>query len=153
MRWGSDMLRELTTTGGGGGGGNELDADNFTRGRVRYCGTHLYPGFDKVEPGGERLPHEDVRVVWGLERLLQLLQLPAVEVGPRPPPLLLLVLLLLLLATPPARRAAVLCAAAPVLLRRPVDGGQAWKREKAIHHRLLKGSNRYQLHRNHSFFP
>ncbi|GIY71231.1 hypothetical protein CEXT_62991 [Caerostris extrusa] len=49
----------------------------------------LHSGLHEVQPHGQGLPHEDVGVVRGLEGLLQLLQLPPVEVGPRPPPLAL----------------------------------------------------------------
>ena len=55
--------------------------------------TYRDPGLLEVEPHGERLPHEDVRVVAGEEGALQLLQLPLAEVGPGPPPLGLLVIL------------------------------------------------------------
>lgn len=49
------------------------------------CERHLDSGLDEVQPEGQGFPHEDVRVVGGLERLLQLLQLPAAVVGPCPP--------------------------------------------------------------------
>lgn len=49
--------------------------------------TYSDSGLLEVESEGERLPHEDVRVVTGEEGSLQLLQLPRVEVGPRSPPL------------------------------------------------------------------
>ena len=55
--------------------------------------TYRDPGLLEVEPHGERLAHEDVRVVAGEEGALQLLQLPLAEVGPGPPPLGLLVIL------------------------------------------------------------
>lgn len=45
--------------------------------------SHLHSGLDEVQSEGQGLPHEDVRVVGGLEGLLQLLQLPAAVVGPR----------------------------------------------------------------------
>lgn len=48
----------------------------------REGGSYLHPGFDEVQPDGQGFPHEDVRVVGGLEGLLQLLQLPAAVVGP-----------------------------------------------------------------------
>ena len=41
----------------------------------------------QLEPQRERLPHEDVGVMAREEGPLQLLQLPAVEVGPAAPPL------------------------------------------------------------------
>lgn len=43
---------------------------------------HLDSGLNKVQSEGQGFPHEDVRVVGGLECLLQLLQLPAAVVGP-----------------------------------------------------------------------
>lgn len=45
-------------------------------------GGYLYPGLHQVEPECERLPHEHIWIVALVERLLQLLQLPAGEVGP-----------------------------------------------------------------------
>ena len=55
--------------------------------------TYRDPGLLEVESHGERLPHEDVRVVAGEEGSLELLQLPLAEVGPGPPPLGFLVIL------------------------------------------------------------
>ena len=49
--------------------------------------TDLHSGLHQVELQGQRLAHEDVGVVRVLEGGLQLLQLPAREVGPRPAPL------------------------------------------------------------------
>lgn len=49
-------------------------------------GGYLYPGLHQVEPERERLPHEHIWIVALVERLLQLLQLPAGEVGPGPSP-------------------------------------------------------------------
>lgn len=49
--------------------------------------TYGDPALLEVQPHGERLPHEDVRVVAREECPLELLQLPAVEVGPAPPSL------------------------------------------------------------------
>ena len=37
--------------------------------------THLYTGLGEVDPHGQVLPHEDIRIVGLRERLLQLLQL------------------------------------------------------------------------------
>ena len=54
--------------------------------------TYRDPGLLEVEPHGERLAHEDVRVVAGEEGALQLLQLPLAEVGPGPPPLVIFTL-------------------------------------------------------------
>lgn len=50
-------------------------------------GCYLNPGLHQVEPERERLPHEHIWIVALVERLLQLLQLPAGEVGPGPSPL------------------------------------------------------------------
>lgn len=49
-------------------------------------GGYLYPGLHQVEPERQRLPHEHIWIVALVERLLQLLQLPAGEVGPGPSP-------------------------------------------------------------------
>ena len=49
--------------------------------------TDLHSGLHQVQLEGQRLAHEDVGVVRVLEGGLQLLQLPAREVGPRPAPL------------------------------------------------------------------
>ena len=49
--------------------------------------TYGHSALSEAEPHGQRLSHEDVRVVSRLEGALQLLQLPAVEVGPRTAPL------------------------------------------------------------------
>ena len=48
------------------------------------CLPHRDPALLEVEPDGEPLPHEDIRVVAGQEGPLQLLQLPLGEVCPRP---------------------------------------------------------------------
>lgn len=48
---------------------------------------YLNPGLDEVEAQSQSLPHEDVGVVALIERLLQLLQLPAREIGASSPPL------------------------------------------------------------------
>lgn len=42
-------------------------------------------GFLEIEPHGERLSHEHVRIVTGLERPLQLFELPGAKIGPRTP--------------------------------------------------------------------
>ena len=55
------------------------------------CLAHRDPALLEVEPDGEPLPHEDVRVVTRQEGPLQLLQLPLREVCPRPTSLRLLV--------------------------------------------------------------
>lgn len=49
-------------------------------------GGYLYSGLHQVEPERKRLPHEHIWIVALVERLLQLLQLPAGEVGPGPSP-------------------------------------------------------------------
>lgn len=43
---------------------------------------YLNPGLHQVQPERQRLPHEHIWIVALVERLLQLLQLPAGEVGP-----------------------------------------------------------------------
>lgn len=48
--------------------------------------THLNAGLHEIEFEGERLAHEDVRIVRVLEGGLQLLQLPAREVSSSPSP-------------------------------------------------------------------
>ena len=50
-----------------------------------WC-TDRYSGLLEIEPHGQRLAHEDVRVVAGEEGPFQFLQLPAVEVGARSAP-------------------------------------------------------------------
>lgn len=45
---------------------------------------YLDPGLHQVQPEGQRLPHEHVRIVALVEGFLQLLQLPPGEVGPGP---------------------------------------------------------------------
>lgn len=45
---------------------------------------YLHPGLHQVQPQRQGLPHEHVRVVALVESLLQLLQLPAGEIGARP---------------------------------------------------------------------
>ena len=49
--------------------------------------TYGHAALGESQAHGQRLPHEDVGVVSRLEGSLQLLQLPAVEVGPRATPL------------------------------------------------------------------
>lgn len=51
------------------------------------AGLYLNAGLDQVQAQRQRLAHEHVGVVALVEGLLQLLQLPAGEVGARPPPL------------------------------------------------------------------
>ena len=46
---------------------------------LAYCNTR----FLKVQSHGKSFPHEDVRVVTGLKRSLQFLQLPSAEIGSR----------------------------------------------------------------------
>ena len=46
--------------------------------------THRDARLLEVQSHGERFPHEYVRIVTRLERAFKFLQLPAVEVGPRP---------------------------------------------------------------------
>ncbi len=43
--------------------------------------THRHSGLPQVQPDGQVLPHEDVRVVAGVERSLKLLKLPLGKVG------------------------------------------------------------------------
>lgn len=51
----------------------------------RVEASYLHSGLDEVQSNRQGLPHEDVWVLGGPEGLLQLLQLPAAVVGPRPP--------------------------------------------------------------------
>lgn len=51
------------------------------------AGLYLNSGLDQVQAQRQRLAHEHVGVVALVEGFLQLLQLPAGEVGARPPPL------------------------------------------------------------------
>lgn len=55
---------------------------------TKRCDSCLYlnPGLHEVEPERERLPHEHIWIVTLVESLLELLQLPAGEVGPRSSP-------------------------------------------------------------------
>lgn len=43
---------------------------------------YLHPGLDEVQSEGQSLPHKHVGIMALVKRLLQLLQLPAGEVGP-----------------------------------------------------------------------
>lgn len=64
-----------------------LPNPNLKNEKCDVCaGLHLNPGLHQVQPERERLPHEHIRVVALVESLLQLLQLPAREVRPRPSP-------------------------------------------------------------------
>ncbi|GBL88109.1 hypothetical protein AVEN_133752-1, partial [Araneus ventricosus] len=51
-----------------------------------YYVLYLYSRFDEVQPHRQSFSHEDVGVVGSFESFLELFQLPAVEIGPRPPP-------------------------------------------------------------------
>lgn len=48
---------------------------------------YLDPGLDQVQPEGQSLPHEHVRVVTLIKSLLQFLQLPTSEIRARSSPL------------------------------------------------------------------
>lgn len=56
---------------------HSLDHPTIDRSR-----TYLNSRLDQIQSHGQRLAHEHIGIVTGLERLLQLLQLPSVEVGP-----------------------------------------------------------------------